>query len=180
MLIFRAWATCGSGGLNVRQSLPARHNPSMKKKKGPVADNWKKKQLVIRKPTEVVHSVDPEPLLNPALLDASRQCLDYERRSSYRPKSKRDELCSWKNGLDTRWSSTKKIYSAFKSWNVVAKKLWKNWRRARCIFTTKRSNRSQNKGRSTDGVRPRWLFDRTNFRFGGHFSGHVHGFQINN
>ena len=51
---------------------PARHNPSMKKKKGPVADNWKKEQLVIRKPTEVVHPVDPEPLLNPALLDASR------------------------------------------------------------------------------------------------------------
>ena len=40
--------------------------------------------------TEVVHPVDPEPLLNPALLDV----LDYERRSSYRPKSKRDELCS--------------------------------------------------------------------------------------
>ena len=43
----------------------------MKKKKGSVAGNWKKKQLVIRKPTEVVRPVDPEPLLNPALLDAS-------------------------------------------------------------------------------------------------------------
>lgn len=61
-----------SSGLSIRQSLPARHNPSLKKKKGPVVDNKKKKQLVIRKPTEVVPPVDPESLINPALLDASR------------------------------------------------------------------------------------------------------------
>jgi len=48
-------------GLAIRQSLPARHNPDLKKKKGPVADNKKKKQLVIRKPTEVVPRVDLEP-----------------------------------------------------------------------------------------------------------------------
>ena len=61
-----------SSGLAIRQSLPARHNPSLKKKKGQIVDNKKRKQLVIRKPTEVVPPIDPESLLNPALLEAPR------------------------------------------------------------------------------------------------------------
>ena len=46
------------------------------------------------------------------------------------------------------------------------------------LYLCHEANRAQNKGRSTDDVRPRWLFDRTNFRFGGHFTGH--GLPINN
>ena len=61
-----------SSGLAVRQSLPARHNPSLKRKKGPLVDKKKKKQLIIRKPTEVVPPIDPESLLNPAHLKAPR------------------------------------------------------------------------------------------------------------
>ena len=61
-----------SSGLAIRQSLPARHNPSLKRKKGPAVDNKKKRQPVIRKPTEVIPPVDPEALLNPALLEAPR------------------------------------------------------------------------------------------------------------
>lgn len=61
-----------SSGLVIRQSLPGRHNPSLKKKKGPTVVNKKKSQPVFRKPTEVVPPVDSESLLNPALLEATR------------------------------------------------------------------------------------------------------------
>lgn len=61
-----------SSGLAIRQSLPARHNPSLKRKKGPAQDSKKKKQPIFRKPTEVVPPVDPESLLNPALLEGAR------------------------------------------------------------------------------------------------------------
>ena len=61
-----------SSGLVIRQSLPGRHNPSLKKKKGPTVVNKKKNQPVFRKPTEVVPPVDSESLLNPALLEAPR------------------------------------------------------------------------------------------------------------
>lgn len=63
-----------SSGLAIRQALPARHNPSLKRKKGPVVDKKKKKTPLfnIRK-TEIVPPIDPESLLNTALLEASRQ-----------------------------------------------------------------------------------------------------------
>ncbi|XP_015761163.1 PREDICTED: 39S ribosomal protein L40, mitochondrial-like [Acropora digitifera] len=61
-----------SSALTIRQSLPARHNPGLKRKKGPIVDKKKKKQVFIRKPTEIVPPIDPESLLNPALLKAPR------------------------------------------------------------------------------------------------------------
>lgn len=62
-----------SSGLSIRQSLPARHNPSLKRKKN-LAVNKKKKTLSfnVRK-TEIVPPIDPESLLNATLLEASRQ-----------------------------------------------------------------------------------------------------------
>ncbi|XP_022786270.1 39S ribosomal protein L40, mitochondrial-like [Stylophora pistillata] len=63
-----------SSGLSIRQTIPARHNPGLKRKKGPVVQK-KKRQTIsnIRKTAEVVPPIDPESLLNTALLEASRQ-----------------------------------------------------------------------------------------------------------
>ena len=61
-----------SSGLAIRQALPARHNPGLKKKKGPVVRKKKTPSFNIRK-TEIVPPIDPESLLNTELLDASRQ-----------------------------------------------------------------------------------------------------------
>lgn len=100
-----------STGLAIRQPLPTRNNPNLKNKKGPVAANNKRNQLVIRKTIEVV----PPKIQSPYVLNPGCQTLvDNESLSSYHLKSKRD-VCCRKNGLGTRWSSTKKIYSVFNS-----------------------------------------------------------------
>ena len=62
-----------SSGLSIRQSLPARHNPGLKKKKGQLAKKKNASLLNIRKTAEIVPPIDPESTLNTTLLEASRQ-----------------------------------------------------------------------------------------------------------
>ena len=62
-----------SNGLAIRQSLPARHNPGLKRKKGPIVDRKKKTPVFNIRKTEIVPPIDPESLLNTALLESSRQ-----------------------------------------------------------------------------------------------------------
>jgi len=62
--------------LSVRQSIPLRHAPNVKKKSKQSKDLAKKKKkpvIIIRKPSEIVPPVDPEAITNPALLQPSRQ-----------------------------------------------------------------------------------------------------------
>ena len=61
--------------LSIRQALPGRHNPSLKRKKGASIDPKKKKseRVVIRKPTEIVPPIDPESVLDVALLEPARK-----------------------------------------------------------------------------------------------------------
>ncbi|XP_020625730.1 39S ribosomal protein L40, mitochondrial-like [Orbicella faveolata] len=60
-------------GLSIRQSLPARHNPSLKRKKNLAVKKKKKTPSFNVRKTEIVPPIDPESLLNAALLEASRQ-----------------------------------------------------------------------------------------------------------
>ena len=63
-----------SSVLSIRQAIPARHNPSLKKKSKPAKDQKKKKVIkLIRKPSEVVPPTDPESLLNLSLLEPHRR-----------------------------------------------------------------------------------------------------------
>ena len=63
-----------SSGLSIRQTLPARHNPSLKRKNKPLVRRKKRPTLSsLRKTAEVVPPIDPESLLNTTLLEASRQ-----------------------------------------------------------------------------------------------------------
>lgn len=62
-----------SSGLSIRQTLPARHNPSLKRKKGPLVKKKRQSLTNIRKTAEIVPPIDPESLLNTTLLEASRQ-----------------------------------------------------------------------------------------------------------
>lgn len=63
-----------SSALSLRQAIPARHNPSLKKKSKPAKDQKKKKAVkLIRKPTEIVPPTDPESLLNLTLLEPKRR-----------------------------------------------------------------------------------------------------------
>lgn len=61
--------------LSVRQSIPLRHAPNVKKKskQGKDLKNKKKSLIVIRKPSEIVPPTDPEAIRNPALLEPARQ-----------------------------------------------------------------------------------------------------------
>lgn len=63
-----------SSGLSIRQTLPARHNPGLKRKNKPLVRRKKRPTLSsLRKTAEVVPPIDPESLLNTTLLEASRQ-----------------------------------------------------------------------------------------------------------
>ena len=97
-----------------------------------------------------MHPVDPEPLLNPALLDASRLRTpiklspeEQERRtlllkewSRYKMKQHKEEL--------------QRVQELERYGEEALKELKKS-----SLYLCHEANRAQNKGRSTDDVRPR-------------------------
>jgi large subunit ribosomal protein L40 len=63
-----------STALSVKQAIPLRHAPNVKKKSKQLKDVKKKKQkIVIRKPTEIVPPTDPEAIPNQTLLEPARR-----------------------------------------------------------------------------------------------------------
>ena len=76
-----------SSVLSIRQALPGRHNPSLKKKTKPGKDQKKKRVAkLVRKPTEIVPPTDPESLLNLALLEPHRRREQHELSESEKEK----------------------------------------------------------------------------------------------
>lgn len=62
--------------LSVRQCIPLRHAPNVKKKSKHSKDIGKKKKpppIIIRKPSEIVPPIDPEAITNTSLLEPARR-----------------------------------------------------------------------------------------------------------